>query len=81
MWEEAQLAGKTLGVLYRLQKDEIYFVVKPGFYEGKAKSSDQAREVLLLDLGPSRGNQERNPEIHEETSLKYGNGDLRFPWA
>ena len=49
-WEEAQLAGKTLGVLYRLEKDEIYFLLKPGYYEGKAKSSDQAREALLLDL-------------------------------
>ena len=50
-WEEAQLAGKTLGVQYRLRQDEIYFALKPAFYENKAKSSDQAREVTLLDQG------------------------------
>ena len=47
-WEEEQLGGKTLGVLYRLRQDEIYLLLKPGFYTGKVKSSDQAREVMLL---------------------------------
>ena len=47
-WEAAQLAGKTLGMLYRLREDEIYFLLRPGYYEGKARSSDQAREVLML---------------------------------
>ena len=48
-WEAEQLAGKTLGVQYRLQEDEIVFVLRPGFYESKSKSSDQARVVTLLD--------------------------------
>ena len=60
-WEEAQLAGKTLGVQYRLQQDKIYFVLRPGFYESKAKSSDQAREVTLLD-------KEQVEEIHQGTA-------------
>ena len=48
-WEEEQLAGKTLGVMYRLRQDEIFFVIKPGFYAARARSSDQVREVILLD--------------------------------
>ena len=48
MWEAEQLAGKTLGVMYRLREDEIFFVLKPGYYATKAKSSDQVREVVLL---------------------------------
>ena len=48
-WEAEQLAGKTLGVQYRLQEDEIVLVLRPGFYESKSKSSDQARVVTLLD--------------------------------
>ena len=48
-WEAEQLAGKTLGVQYRLQEDEIVFVLRPGFYESKAKSADQVRVVTLLD--------------------------------
>ena len=48
-WEAEQLAGKTLGVLYRLKEDEIYFVLCPGYYGSKQKSSDQVREIVLLD--------------------------------
>ena len=47
-WEASQLAGKTLGVQYRLQEDEIFFQIKPGFYAAKAASTDQVREVVLL---------------------------------
>ena len=49
VWEAEQLAGKTLGVMYRLREDEIFFLLKPGFYGSRAKSSDQVREVVLLD--------------------------------
>ena len=48
-WEASQLAGKTLGVQYRLEEDEIFFLIKPGFYASKAASTDQVREVVLLD--------------------------------
>ena len=48
-WEAEQLGGKTLGVQYRLQEDLIVFTLRPGFYEGKSRSSDQARVVTLLD--------------------------------
>ena len=48
-WEVEQLAGKTLGVQYRLEQDEIYFVLRPGYYGDKQKSSDQVREIVLLD--------------------------------
>ena len=48
-WEAEQLTGKTLGVLYRLEEDEIYFVLRPGYYGSKQKSSDQVREIVLLD--------------------------------
>ena len=35
--------------MYRLREDEIFFVIKPGFYTAKSKSSDQIRDVTLLD--------------------------------
>ena len=38
-----------MGVLYRLAEDEIYYVLRPGFYGAKARSSDQVRDVVLLD--------------------------------
>ena len=47
-WEAEQLAGKTLGVQYRLAEDEIFFQVRPGFYAAKSKSSDQIRDWKLL---------------------------------
>ena len=49
VWEAGQLAGKTLGVSYRLAEDEIFFQLKPGFYTAKAKSSNQVRDFTLLD--------------------------------
>ena len=49
VWEAEQLAGKSLGVQYRLQEDEIFFVIRPCYYEAKQKSSDQVREVVVLD--------------------------------
>ena len=52
-WEAEQLGGKTLGVIYRLEEDEIVLMLKPGFYAGKAASSDQVREIVVL--GPGRG--------------------------
>ena len=48
-WEAEQLAGKTLGVQYRLATDEIFFQIRPGFYVSKARSSDQVRDWMLLD--------------------------------
>ena len=48
-WEVEQLAGKTLGVQYRLATDEIFFQIRPGFYVNKARSSDQVRDWKLLD--------------------------------
>ena len=48
-WEAEQLGCKTLGVLYRLEEDEIYFVLRPGYYASKQKSSDLVREIVLLD--------------------------------
>ena len=48
-WEAEQLAGKTLGVMYDLQRDEIILQIKPGYYAGKTKSSDQTRELVMLD--------------------------------
>ena len=37
VWEAEQLGGKTLGVQYRLRKDKIFFVLRPGFYTSKAE--------------------------------------------
>ena len=48
LWEAEQLAGKTLGVFYRLKQDEIYFTLTPSFYEAKQKSTDQARVQVVL---------------------------------
>ena len=48
-WEAEQLAGKTLGVSYRLEQDEIVFLIKPGYYSAKARSTDQVRELVVLD--------------------------------
>ena len=48
-WEAEQLAGKTLGVMYRLREDVIVFLIKPGYYATKLKSSDQVRELVVLE--------------------------------
>ena len=47
-WEAEQLAGKTLGVSYRLEQDEIFFILRPVYYGAKQKSSDAIREVVVL---------------------------------
>ena len=46
--EEEQLGGKCLGVGYRVTKDQLHFRLDPCYYEFKAKSVDQAREVTRL---------------------------------
>ena len=46
--EEEQLGGKCLGVGYRITQDQLHFRLDPCFYECKAKSTDQAREVVKL---------------------------------
>ena len=46
--EEEQLGGKCLGVGYRIAQDLLHFRLDPCFYEGKARSTDQAREVVKL---------------------------------
>ena len=48
-WEKEQLGGKTLGVGYRLEEDEIFFTLRPGYYAAKAASADQVQEVVVLD--------------------------------
>ena len=40
--------------MYHLQRDEIMFQIKPGYYAAKAKSSDQTRELVILDEGQVR---------------------------
>ena len=77
VWEAEQLAGKTLGVMYCLQSDEIVFIIKPGYYAAKAKSSDQSRELVVLDEGAGLCNRARGKDLHEETSSQHGNGHLR----
>ena len=54
-WEAEQLAGKTLGVAYRLEQDEIVFLIKPGYYSAKARSTDLVRELVVLDESSSQG--------------------------
>ena len=44
-WEADQLAGKTLGVSYRLAADKIFFQLKPGFYTAKAFTLLDAAQV------------------------------------
>ena len=63
-WEAEQLAGKTLGVMYHLQRDEIMFQIKPGYYAGKVRSSDQARELIMLSEGPSTGHRPRSEAFY-----------------
>ena len=46
--EKEQLGGKCLGVGYRVTEDQLHFRLDPCFYEYKAKSADQAREVTRL---------------------------------
>ena len=36
-WEAEQLAGKSLGVLYRLREDEIYFGAEAGVLRGQVE--------------------------------------------
>ena len=49
-WEAEQLAGKSLGVLYRLQEDEIYFVLRPGVLRGQVE--ELRRRVGGCATGP-----------------------------
>ena len=63
VWEAEQLAGKTLGVMYRLKQDEIVFVIKPGYYAARARSSDQVRELTILDGHPSRRDRMRKTPL------------------
>ena len=49
--EARQLGGKTLGVSYRLQEDEVFFLLRPCYYSGKSSSSDVPRELVLLTRG------------------------------
>ena len=48
-FEEEQLGGKCLGVLYNLKEDEIIFRLAPCFYPRKATSASQVREMVMLD--------------------------------
>ena len=47
-YEEAQLGGKCLGVGYRICQDQLHFRLDPCYYQGKAKSTDQVRELVHL---------------------------------
>ena len=47
--EAEALGGKALGVNYRLEEDVIWFKLLPMFYEAKGRSSDQSREMVVLD--------------------------------
>ena len=72
-WEAEQLAGKTLGVMYQLERDEILFTVKPGYYAAKSKSSDQTRELVIL----GRGNKSKPSPVGTECSPE----GRRSPWS
>ena len=48
--ELEQLGGKCLGVGYRIAEDKLHFKLEPCYYELKAKSADQAREVTRLTV-------------------------------
>ena len=78
-WEAEQLAGKTLGVSYRLAEDEIFFQLRPGFYAAKSRSSDQIRDWKLLDSRQVDRDREWQVSLYQETSPKYGHGHLRPP--
>ena len=47
-YEEEQLGGKCLGVGYKLERDQICFVIRPCFYLKKAASSDVARDTVVM---------------------------------
>ena len=47
--EEEQLGGKNLGVGYSIRDDEITFAMQPCYYSGAQSSSDQVREMIVLD--------------------------------
>ena len=76
-WEAQQLAGKTLGVAYRLEQDEIVFVVKPGYYAAKARSTDQVRELVILGDEDVRAIAAGETEVLQETGAQHGHGGLR----
>ena len=79
-WETEQLAGKTLGMVYRLQHDEIVFIIKPGYYGTLQRSSDQVREVVLLDANQVES-LTRGESPDSQASPKHGHGDVRPPGA
>ena len=52
--EKEQLGGKCLGVGYEIEEDVVVLRLDPCFYAKKAKSSDQSRDVIVLqdcDIG------------------------------
>ena len=76
-WEAEQLAGKTLGVQYRLQEDEIVLVLRPGFYESKSKELRPGQSHYPPRQRPSTRDLDGKPTPDKTTSSQYGNGNVR----
>ena len=75
--EEEQLGGKCLGVGYRMSEDQLHFRLDPCFYEGKAKSADQARELVRLGKQEVALLQSGALKFYKEAGAVDGHGLVR----
>ena len=60
-----------------LKEDEIYFLLRPGYYVTRPKSSDQVREVVVLDPGQVEELSSGVMRILQTTSPQHGDGTVR----
>ena len=49
-WEKEQLDGKTLGMPYNIQSDNIRYSLGPSYYAERQASSDSIREIVHLGI-------------------------------
>ena len=75
-WEAEQLAGKTLGVLYRLQQDEIYFVLRPGYYADKQKKLGPGSRRRAAGARAGGRAQDGDSEADQTAGPIHGNGPV-----
>ena len=75
--EEEQLGGKCLGVGYRISQDLLHFRLDPCFYDGKARSTDQTREVVKLGPQEVAALQAGKRVFTRRQALVHGHGIVR----
>ena len=75
-WEADQLAGKTLGVSYRLAEDVIFFQLRPGLLHRQGKELRPSQEPHPAQCRSSLGDRARQPAIYQAPGAQHGHGSL-----